>query len=201
MTHEFTPATLDQQRSVGARFMCATALAYLNHGLSVDVISVDEHGGAETTGGFRVIDSFDNGRISMVGQAVQLAWLTDSLGQAAAIQRSVDGWRETVVYAIQDEEEKTSEEGILSGGSILVSAPWAVTFVAVNDELITELAALLLASGGHLEPDAFLPVVEGRIKSVSVEDNARAFQMLEPYLEQLEEIEVLRTKWQLLANR
>lgn len=194
-----TPVTLEQRLNVAARHVSATALAYLDHGLSVDVIYMDEDGGGETTGGFRVIDSISAGRIGLVGQAIQLEWFTEKFGQTEAIRRTLDNWQETVTYVIQ-EEDTTGDEGVLSSGSLLVSAPWAIAFVANNRDLITELSALLRASGGHLEPAAFLPLVDGHIRGVSPEDSIAAFKMLEPYKEQLREITTLVSEWRQLDN-
>lgn len=199
-TPELIPVTREQHQRVGARHMSATALAYLEHGLSVDVIYVDADGGGETTGGFRVIDSLDAGRIGLVGQAIQMEWFTEQLGQTEAVRRTLNNWQETVEFVIQ-EEDTTGEEGVLSGGSLLVSAPWAIAFVAVNRDLISELAALLLASGGRLQPAEFLPLVEGRIRGASVDENIEAFRLLEPHKEQLREIETLVKEWRQLDNR
>ena len=199
MTHEQIRATREQQHEVGARFLCATALAYLVHGLSVDVIHVDEDGLGETSGAVRVIDAADSGRISLVGDAVQLEWLTASMGQDAAIKRTLDIWEQAAVTAFHDEDDD-NDSGVLKGRSIFVSAPWAIAFVAANRALITELAALLRASDGHLEPAAFLPVVEGRITSVTSEASNAAYEMLEPYEAQLKEIQSVLSAWRKLQN-
>ena len=203
----------EQRQNLAARHVCATALAYLHHGLSVDTIWVDGDGGGETTGGFRVINSLDAGRIGIVGQAVkpssrqavkpssrqavELEWIAERKGQSEAIREILNSWQETVEYSIQ-EEDNTGDEAVLSGGSLMVSAPWAIAIVAVNRDLINELAELLLASDGHLESAAFLPIVDGRITDVSVEDNLAAFRLLEPHQEQLREITDLVSDWRQL---
>ena len=187
----------EQRQNLAARNMCATALAYLHHGLSVDTIWVDGDGGGETTGCFRVINSLDAGRIGIVGQAVELEWIAERKGQSEAIREILNSWQEDVEYSIQ-EEDTASEEAVLSGGSLMVSAPWAIAFVAVNRDLINELAELLLACDGHLESAAFLPVVDGRITDVSAEDNLAAFRLLEPHQEQLREITDLVSAWRQL---
>lgn len=200
MTHAPTPATREQQYEAGARFLCATALAYRVHGLSVDVLYVDEEGFGEASGGVRVIDASDAGRIGLVGYAVQLERRAGIVGQDAAIQHTLDVWQDTVVSAVTD-DDADGDDGLLKVRRILESAPWAIAFVAANRDLITELAALLLASGGHLEPAAFLPIVDGRITQVSPEANRAALAMLEPYEAQLKEIQESLSEWQRRENR
>ena len=185
MTPARTPLTRDQHREVGARFLAATALAYTEHGLTIDFIRVDEDGLGETSGGVRSIDRDDAGRIGMVGQAIQLEWLIDSIGQEAALKQTLTNWQQAAEDGIP-EEGLTATDGVLSSGSLLASAPWSVAFVAENRELITELTALLLASDGHLESTVFLPVVEGRIRAVTAEGHAAALGLLKPHMEQLE---------------
>lgn len=82
---------------------------------------------------------------------------------------------------------------MLSAGSLVVSAPWAIAFVAANRELITELSGLLIASDGYLESAVIQPVVEGRIRTVTVAESNTAFDMLEPYLDQLKATAALVT--------
>ena len=193
------PTTPEHLRDAAAQHMCATALAYLAHDLPVDVIQVDGEGGGYTTGGLRMIDAEDGGRIGMIGAAMTLAWSIERVGQDEAVRRAVTNWRDSIEMLLDDPEtysyDMSDEYDVANTGSLRSNVVWAIAFVESNRELITELAGQLQSAGGSLTAEQFLPMVEGAIQGPTQADELRALSLFVSHLDELDEIELLIYSW------
>ncbi|NYK09038.1 hypothetical protein [Leifsonia naganoensis] len=127
--------------------------------------------------------------IKMAGPVADFAYLVDRDGEKAALEATVDGWRELLVVDGPDDDALLSDQaGAASTGAMAYGFAWAAGFFEANRDLISELGEMLRGADGYLGLDA----TAGRLQGADQAELNRMFAKVSAHTSTVEDVQAHR---------